>query len=290
MKSNQNSLFDRLDSYFKKLDGIQLEKNDLFSTFEDKERYETHFMYAIRKYNAAVYHFNQVMKYLEKDKARVETMEIKAKDSEKFNVDIPTNSIKMTYSTRKISNHYFYEFSAFMEALKSAIDFLAAACEPHIKGIDFDSITTLIKLVRKGVSNPIIDAVKKNLKELQHIREYRHHVVHRIIFNINTINEKTIFDDKEFSARSPVMVPVDPPKYEPDTRRSRMIEGDNDISHSESILKINGKIVEYEKKFIIPEGYKPIEVFMNEKLNICESFFQNMIDALDSLNFSIIST
>jgi len=124
MKSNQNSLFDRLDSYFKKLDGIQLEKNDLFSTFEDKERYETHFMYAIRKYNAALYHFNQVKKYIEKDKIRAEKVKLNVKKLENFknlNNDIPIKSIKMTELTEGISNHYFYELSAFMEALKSTL-------------------------------------------------------------------------------------------------------------------------------------------------------------------------
>ncbi len=125
-----------LDKYFKLLDEEPINSDGFFSGVDDKEKYETSFMYAFRKYKAALYHFENVRR-------------LDNSDFEKAGIDQIANSkISKTpfLTATKISfsaNYYVYELSAFLEAVKSCLDFLASAIECQLKGIKLDSISTL---------------------------------------------------------------------------------------------------------------------------------------------------
>lgn len=56
-----------MDDYFKKLDNAPLFPDSLFKNNEEKENYETKLMFSFRKYQAARYHFQKVMKYLKEE-------------------------------------------------------------------------------------------------------------------------------------------------------------------------------------------------------------------------------
>ncbi|GAI04493.1 unnamed protein product, partial [marine sediment metagenome] len=58
MKMSNNSVWYVLDEFFKKLDNAPISSKNIFSNEDDKQNYETKFMYAFRKYQAAKYHYN----------------------------------------------------------------------------------------------------------------------------------------------------------------------------------------------------------------------------------------
>ena len=51
-------IYNVLKELFKKVDEISIEKNGFFKNEAKKEQYESSFMIAFRKYQAAKYHYN----------------------------------------------------------------------------------------------------------------------------------------------------------------------------------------------------------------------------------------
>ena len=137
-----NRVYPILDKYFKLLDEEPLKSNSLFSTHDDKEKYETSFMYAFRKYRAALYHLENISRLKNNDFKKVGIRRMP-------NTKISHSRFKYKTKTSFSADYYVYELSAFLEALKSCLDFLAAAIECHLKGIQLDSLTTLKKLAKK---------------------------------------------------------------------------------------------------------------------------------------------
>lgn len=247
-------------------------------------------MYSFRKFQAAKYHFNNVIAFLNKDFKQEKGVSTKA--------DVVSNNfkgkgvkiIRTEKTTEGSAPHYVYELSAFLEALKSAIDFSAAACKIHLKGIDVDSITPLIRLVKKGRTGPIINQVKKHLSWLENIRSYRHHLVHRNVFLISIFSKSLSVGDKEFKTHRPIVIPKKPPKYVPDTRKNRLM-GDSlgiEIHQIESSTTINGKITDYRTDYLISENYILLEDFMKKNLCSFKEFFAGIIKDLTSVNFNEI--
>ena len=286
--SNIN-IYQILDKYFQKLDKVPIKTDGFFKQESDKERYETHFMYSFRKFQAALYHFNNVIEFLKKDFKLEKEFSIKA---ELIDNDLKTKGYKIrSRTTTEISsNHYVYELSAFLEALKSAIDFLAAACKNHFKGIDLDSITPLIRLVKKGKTGHILNQIKKHIYWLEKIRSYRHHLVHRRLFNISTLWKSISIGDKESSSYRPIVIPKNPPKFVLDTRKNRLIRDSFgiEIPYIESSLTIDDEITDHKIEYVITEDYISIEEFMKKNLNSFKEFFADIVKDLTPMNFSKI--
>jgi len=120
--------------------------------------------------------------------------------------------------------------------------------EKHLEGINLDSITPLIRLVKKGKSGYILNPVKKHLTWLEGIRDYRHHLVHRKMFNVSTLWKSSLIGKKQSKIYRPIVIPKNPPKYIPDTRKIRAFQDSYgiDLLYSESSFKINGKIIDYK--------------------------------------------
>lgn len=276
-----------LDNYFKQLDSVSIKSDGFFRKEDDKDRYETLFMYSFRKFQAAKYHCSNVLKFLIRD--------LKSKKGASLKAELLHNNqktkgwiVSATTTTEISSNYYVYELSAFLEALKSAIDFLAAACEIHLKGIKLDSITPLMKLVVKGKTGPILDQVKKHLVWLEYIRSYRHHLVHRKLFTISSVTKSVYKGDKESKIHAPIVIPKNPPRYTPDTRRNRLLRSSTglEIPYVESSITIDDEIIDYNFEYQITEDYISIEDFMKNNLHSFNKFFYDIINDLTNLNFN----
>jgi len=276
-------IFRVLDEYFKKLDSAPISPSGMFTSEGDKERYETLFMYAFRKYRAAIYHYENVRGFIKADEPNAQRP--LSPDLEKHRVS------KMVMRISRTVDHYVYELSAFLEALKSSVDFLASACSPHLPDIELDSIKTLIKLVKNGRSGPIFNEVRKNIEWLEKLRSYRHHVVHRRIISTSSGHETHMIGDLTKTIRHPIIIPESPPSYIPDTRRQRMMEEELsglDSSYTEvRVRTANGKekIVDFSLKYSPSSGFIAIEDFMKLHLVSCEELFTQIIQVLTELEF-----
>jgi len=282
--SSDAKIFEVLDKYFKRLDNVPISPTGMFTSESDKERYETFFMYAFRKYLAAIYHYENVRGFIKADEANAQ--KILPPNLEKYQAS------KMVMKISRNADHYAYELSAFLEALKSSVDFLSAACSPHLPGIELDGIGTLIKLVNKrSKTGPIFDEVKRNLKWIERLRSYRHHVVHRRIISTSSGYEKRVVEDVAKTVVHPVIIPESPPSYVPDTRMRRAMKEETfsfDSSWSEVRVKTaDGKEKNLYHSFAYypPADFVAIEDFMESHLNSFEKFFTEIVHALSSLDF-----
>jgi hypothetical protein len=84
-------------------------------------------MYVFRKYKAAQYHLHNVTRHL---KEEGDKNIFKKEDRVRLK-----KALKVTGTIEVTANHYVYELSAFLEAMKSTIDFLATVVSVHLKGI-----------------------------------------------------------------------------------------------------------------------------------------------------------
>ena len=286
-KISDIDIYSVLDNYLKQLDSVSIKSDGFFRQEDDKDHYETLFMYSFHKFQATKYHYNNVLKFL--------TRSFKSEKGASLKAELLDSNLKTkgwtanTITTTKISsNYYVYELSAFLEALKSAIDFLAAACEIHLKGIKLDSITPLIRLVSKGKTGPIIDQVKKHLVWLENIRSYRHHLVHRKLFTISSVTKSIFKGDKESLIHAPIVIPKKPPRYTPDTRKNRLLRNSFglEVPYIESTITIDDKIIDYNLEYLITEDYILIEEFMKNNLYSFNEFFVDIINDLTNLNFN----
>ena len=253
-----------MDEYFKKLDKVPLFPSSKFKNDEEKEHYETQLMFAFRKYQAAQYHFKNVLKFLKED-----------------------DVFKVSGTVELTANNYVYELSAFLEAIKSAIDFLATVTSSHFKGMSFDKISSLIKFVKKRRINPIFNQIAVHFNWLSYIREYRHHLVHRLLMNISKEYMTLKIGDSLKTFSRPIIVPEESPKYFPDTRRSRFhnIGSSDKFGSIEIRAQFENESVTTHVEYLAMEGYIPIDEFMENQLNKFGLFFKDMIDILTTLDF-----
>ncbi len=236
-------------------------------------------MYVFRKYQAVQYHFQNVLRYLKEDDDDVVFIEGDRVVIKK-NIDV-IDIIKLP------ANHYVYELSAFLEAMKSAIDFLATVVSLHLKGKQFDKISSLMKLVEKGRIITIFDQIKIHFDWLSEIREYRHHLVHRLIINISQEYKTLKMSDSLKTYKSPIVVPEKSPKYLLDTRISRMYDTDSSrqFVQIETKTKFSNKSVRTHFEYLPIEGYIPITKFMERQLGKFRHFFKDTINILTALDF-----
>lgn len=291
MKKKKSDVFTALNDYLELMDSADIEPIGLFKSSEDKEHYETTFMYSFRKYQAAVYHYHNILRLLEKDNTFHQELYAKKKEREKTEALNAVLEVKIHYS----ADEYVYELAAFLEALKSSIDFLCMAFRFHLKGFEkMDSIRTMIKQVESGKTGPLFDEVKHRLKWLKYLREYRHHVVHRRIITSSTGFTEIVHKGKSTINRHPVIIPESPPTFVPDTRYARMMEespvGLAEYRYKGEIQHPDGttNMIEYQKEYKPWTGFVLIEVFMKNNLSIYESFFKDIIACLKKIDFDIL--
>ncbi len=243
-------------------------------------------MFFFRKFQAAEYHYKNVLNFLEEDKHASTTFG-NFEGSEDLISNETKLPLKSSLTIEKPANHYVYELSAFLEALKSTIDFLATVAGFHIKGVQLDSISTLMNMVKKGRTGLIFDQIKTHYEWLSYIRDYRHHLVHRLILYMSSVYKKIDVFNQSKTYLKPITVPKKPPKNILDTRENRLL-GDG-FSYERSRIEIKTK---YGEKSIrthfeyLPDiGYIPIKDFMENQLKSFRLFFKDIIDILTTLEF-----
>lgn len=285
-----------LNDHFSSLDDATISDLSIFRDEKDKQKYETLLMYAFRKLKAAEYHLGNVKTLIANDQKALDntnplTLELNGKI--KF-----SSSFKFT----KEANEYIYELSAFLEALKSSLDILAEVCSFYLPGVQTNySISPLLKLVDKGRKNLILDVIEQNLDWLKALRDYRHHLVHRLMLTANSGYETQLIGDKTAKVNYPVVVPIKTPSFILDTRLSQMEEMmDSDeidrfpgLSFGSSTGKyIDADGIEHIIQFGLHatpnKGYKRIEDFMDEHLKAYISFSEQMISTFERLEFQFI--
>ena len=290
MKHEKSIISETLDNYFKKLDDAQITQNGMFPSENEKEKYETFLMYAFRKYRAAIYHYENVKRFIETDEAEATDFKlanIQPKEDKKY----PT--LKSVMKISWTADHYVYELSAFLEALKSSVDFLATVCCFHLSDIKCDSIRRLINHVKEGRTGPIFDKVEKYHEWLEKLRKYRNYVVHRLILSTSSGHETRVIKNVSKTVRYPILIPESPPSYVPDTRMKRAMEEElMGLASSESELRFKSldgreEIVIYSFSYYPSTGFVYIEDFLESHLNKFEGFFMEIIYTLSSLDFKI---
>lgn len=282
-----SKVYDVLETYLKELDRVPLSPDSIFELDGAKERYESLLMFAFQRYQAAWYHYNNVIKFIADESARLE------EKADLFDEKIGKNLQVIRAESRSSlsDDRYFYELTAFLEALKSSLDFIATVCAKHLKGVQADSISTLMKLVKKGKKGPILNEVSKHLDWLRNLRSYRHHLVHRLGLRFSSDSEVHKVAGEVTSIKHPITIPRATPSYIPFTRRARMTqEGLLCLVYEQHETTVtdeqgNEKVTKLSLHSYPAQGYVAIEDFMDLHLENYENFFVDTIGAMQKLNF-----
>jgi hypothetical protein len=286
MKKRSSNVFDILGSYFSRMDRAPVGGDSIFADESSKQKHESILMYAFRKYQAACYHVENVKRFLgdavsSSNSAGLSSAEL-----------LPDHGVIKT-SVTKTADHFIYELAAFFEAVKSSLDFIATACSGYLRGMTTDSIRSFIRSVDKNSKRGhVYDVTQRHLVWLKEIREYRHHLVHRIVIT-TSIGQETHKRGKIVKQVShPVVVPEKTPSYFPDTRYSRMMQEESnclDCTRSESTVEYpdgTREVVDFSIEYSPSKGYVEISELMELHLHRLEEFFSDMIAEIKKMNFT----
>ncbi len=282
----QGKVFFALDEYFNMLDEAIIGEGSLFSKREDKGFYETKCMYAFRKYRGAFYHFVNVKRLIKNDAKQYQKLVKPDK--------LPEPLKEATFEVRVwgSANEYAYELSAFLDAIKSSMDFLVKVLGIHTKGArNLRGISTLIHRVEKGSKNGVFDLIKRYYEWIRKLREYRARLIHVRTFTCSTGYESITTRDKTEKLKIPVIIPEVPPPFALDTRESRYAEDEIkgfERSERRFIVKTGDTTPAAEKLdkvYKVLPGYVDLKEFMEETLTTFEDFFCDFINFLKSLEF-----
>ncbi|MGA7500568.1 MAG: hypothetical protein WBX00_27890 [Isosphaeraceae bacterium] len=279
---------DILLAYFVHMDSAPVGEGAVFADDRAKERHESLLIYSLRKYQAASYHFENVRRLLA----------VEPPDSISTNVfdgfSHPHGRATAKFFAYTQADRFIYELAAFLEAAKSSLDFLATASLAYFRGIQGDSIRTLIRLADQPLTareGPILDAVKRHLSWLKQLREYRHHLVHRMVISASTGQELHKRDDCVMKIEHPVVVPETTPSYLPDTRLSRLMEEHPrglDMSWRMATAKnADGteKVIDFSVNYQPSTGYVEISEFMASHFTLLGTFISEVVADIGNLNF-----
>jgi hypothetical protein len=258
----------------------------LLKSDAQKERYESLLMFAFRKLQAARYHRQRVERLVHAQRKNVQLAAKSKPGSDEAKV------LTATVRTSRSANEFAFELCAFFAALRSAIDFLARTCALHLKGVEADSVTTLIGVAKKKANHGrLLDIIAREEAWLLRLRDYRDYLLHRIVLTTTTGGHVEWKAGEAVTTTFPVVVPADTPKHVPDTRRARALdepESRFNVSTSEASMTYadgNKTIVERRIEIEPETGYVRIEELMTKELSAFEDFFVSILEALTVLNF-----
>jgi hypothetical protein len=281
MKKKSSKVFDILNNYFSRMDHATVGGDSIFVDETAKQNHESILMYAFRKYQAACYHVANVRLFLG------DTNSVGLS-----NTELPPNGGVIKTSVTRTADNFIYELAAFFEAAKSSLDFIATACSEYLKFMTTDSIRSFIRSVDKNSkTGHVFDVTQRHLVWLKEIREYRHHLVHRMVITTSIGHETHKRGKIVRQVRHPIVVPKTTPSYIPDTRYSRMIQEEQsrlDCTRAESVVEYpdgTKELVDFSIEYSPSEGYAEISELMALHLHQLEEFFCDMIAEITQLNF-----
>jgi hypothetical protein len=287
MSAKGEKVYECLEALFKRLDAAKLAPVSILANEAQKEHYESTLMFAFRKLQAARYHRQQVDRLIE----------VQAKELDRFHAKFEpkSNKLTITSSTARISgsaNEFIFELSAFFAAIRSGIDFLAMASSQHLKGVQANSITTLLGLIKKGKTGPILDEIAEDAEWLIALRDYRDYLVHRLVISTTSGRQVQWTHGSAATTQYPIVVPAETPKHVPDTRRARAYDEPehrfNVASSQASVTYSDGTkhLIEHSVEMEPSSGYIRIEDLMKRELTAFEHFFVKIVGALTKLDFA----
>jgi hypothetical protein len=284
MTAKQSDVAEHLEALFKNLDAAQLAPKTILKSKAHKEHYETYVMFAFRKLQAARYHCARVEALIAIQHQELRELHAGA-EPDKVNI----TSVAMRSS--KSANEFAFELSAFFAAIRSAIDFLAKVCAQHVNGVELTSIKTLLRLA-KGKTDPILDVIAEDAEWIERVRDYRDHLVHRLVIPTSSGGETHWKYGSTATTPYPIVVPAETPKHIPDTRLARDLDDPGArfvVSTSEAFFASSNTGRYFGKHTVEIEpapGYIRIEDLMRRELAACEHFFGRIIDTLIKLDFA----
>jgi len=290
MGTDSKDLVTTLDKLFSVLDAIEYGSGMIFSNESEKERYESLLMFAFRKSQAAQYHLRNVHRLMTEASVESEASERLLRAEFANQSESGRKSMTAKFTTRIGGREYAFELSACLQAIKSGLDFIAAASVRHLRGVRADSIRTLMGLVSKGVRGPILNEVAQSYEWLSAVRDYRHHLIHRLVIAPARGWQTSVTEAGLVKASYPVVVPVRPPSHVSDTRRARMM--DEAVPEGLSIREMKGRVTHSDgRQHLIREeisvdpapGFTRIEDFMKEHIHAFEGFFVGIVQSLTDL-------
>lgn len=174
-KEKSSKVSDFLGNYFSKMDCAPVGEDSIFADERSNEKHESILMHAFRKYQAAYYHVENV-------KRSLDDFVTSPSSASLSNAELLADNRVIKTSVTKSADHFAYELAAFFEAVKSSLDFIATVCSSYLKGATTDSIRSFVRSVdRNSKRGHVYDVTQKHLVWLKEVREYRHHLVHRMV-------------------------------------------------------------------------------------------------------------
>lgn len=287
MPKKTDHVADNLDTLFNRLDEAKLSPETMLKTEGHKEHYESTAMFAFRKLQAARYHRQRVEEFIAAQGKELSEMAAYplTKDS----------ALKITSHTSRVtksSNEFAFELCAFFAALRSAMDFIVMLCAEHIKEArQATSISTLLKLINKGTTGPLLDVISEDSEWILWMRSYRDHLVHQLVLQTTSGHQVQWEEGATAANLYPIVVPANMPKHVPDTRRARMFNEPEScfaVATSKAyITEANGtkRLIKHSVQIEPVEGYIRIEELVKREIVAFERFFVRIIDALIKLDF-----
>jgi hypothetical protein len=276
-----------LEVLFKRLDAAKLAPETILKSEAHREHYESILMFAFRKLQAARYHHRRVEELLDLQRKELTRLQETSRPKGQ-GLATATATVRISRSADELT----FELCAFLAAIRSGIDFLARASAQHLKGVQADSITTLLGLVNDGKTGPILKVVAQNAEWLLWLREYRDYLVHRLVIQATGGGQVQWKQGKAVATPFPVVVPSKTQTNVPDTRRARAFdepESRFNVATSEAFITDgDGKkhLIEHSVEMEPADGYIRIEDLMKRDLAAFEHFFVKIVEVLTELDFA----
>jgi hypothetical protein len=277
---------DAIDNLLTALDSAPTGPTGFFRSYAHKDRYETYLSFADRKRRAARYHFQRVQHLLQIER---EYHNKNVREPDFGSMDLGRAHVTdFKRTSQRTSDEFGHELCAFLAALKTGLDFLACLVPYHLPALQADSISKVMGVAKKYPSSSVCAVVAKWMDWLEALREYRHHLVHRLVI---VPRSGHLFESRgkaSASAEVPVIVPENTPRFALDTREHRFREDAAEVREGLSIGRgyscaryDNGEVLFEELTLEVGPvpGYLRIEDFMAMHLAKFETFLADLATA-----------
>ncbi len=281
------------EEHLHNLDKAPIGQDAVFENQHNRERYESLITFTFHKLLAAKYHLEQVEALLQSERSALDRFAAQTEsESESVPAVVKPYKISLTASRLQEEPAFGYELVAFVAAIKTGLDFLATAAAIHFKGLKCDSIKLFIRRSEQNNIDPFSSCVSRHMDWIKNIRDYRHHLLHRLIVRPQSGGRISVSGGKSAKVIYPVVVPTKTPRGCLDTRRIRSFEAalDDvqriDISESYACVEYPDGRTEtliHEIGATPARGHDRVEDFMHRHIVAFAEFFQ---DAITSLNWN----